>query len=110
MDFSYLLELAKQNETSNKNEASKSRFSTNVSAAKKLRKSAPNVQAIKALLGKKEDDKAKAAQEFKKKRDNLLALRAQDKKSNRRVNAMINRTKGASKSVLEDAKVEYALS
>lgn len=36
---------------------------------------------------------------------NLLALRAQDKKSNKRVKAMINMSKGASKAVLEDAKV-----
>lgn len=36
---------------------------------------------------------------------NLLALRAQDRKANKRVNAMINRTKGACKAVLDDAKV-----
>lgn len=32
-------------------------------------------------------------------------LRAQDRKSNKRVRAMINMSKGASKAVLEDAKV-----
>lgn len=36
---------------------------------------------------------------------NLLALRAQDRKSNKRVRAMINMNKGASKAVLDDAKV-----
>ncbi|ROT76990.1 hypothetical protein C7M84_004387 [Penaeus vannamei] len=104
MDFSYLLELAKDNDQNNKKEISKSRFSTKVSAAKKLDRPSPKVGAIKALLEKKEEKKRKENEEFKKKRDNLLALRAQDRKANKRVNAMINRTKGACKAVLDDAK------
>ncbi|XP_068225805.1 protein SPT2 homolog [Palaemon carinicauda] len=104
MDFSYLLELAKENDKNNKHEAKVPKFSTKISGAKKVQKAAPNVNAIKALLEKKDENKAKADEEFKKKRANLLALRAQDRKANQRVSAMINRTKGASKAVLEDAK------
>ncbi|XP_064091728.1 protein SPT2 homolog [Macrobrachium nipponense] len=104
MDFSYLLELAKDNDKKNKHEAAVPKFSTKLSGPKKLQKTAPNVNAIKALLDKKDEDKAKAQEEFRKKRANLLALRAQDRKANARVSAMINRTKGANKSVLEDAK------
>jgi len=42
--------------------------------------------------------------EEKKKKEELLSLRSQDKKSFKRVQSMLNRTKSANKSVIEDAK------
>ncbi|KAK8738597.1 hypothetical protein OTU49_003957 [Cherax quadricarinatus] len=104
MDFSYLLELAKDNDKFNKQEALVSRFSTKVSRPKKVERPAPKLEAIKAVLSRKEELKLKENEEARRKKENLLALRAQDRKSNQRVKAMINRNKGASKSVLEDAK------
>ncbi|XP_071542189.1 protein SPT2 homolog [Panulirus ornatus] len=104
MDFSYLLELAKSNDKSNKKEAAVSRFSTKVSKPKKVERPSPKLSAIQAVLNKKEEDKLKENEDARRKKENLLALRAQDKKSNKRVKAMINRNKGASKAVLDDAK------
>nr|XP_045591988.1 protein SPT2 homolog [Procambarus clarkii] len=104
MDFSYLLELAKDNDKFNKKEAAVSRFSTKVSRPKKVERAAPKLEAIQAVLSRKEELKQKENEEARRKKENLLALRAQDRKSNQRVKAMINRNKGASKSVLDDAK------
>lgn len=59
---------------------------------------------IKRFLAKKdEEDKQKQLEEQKKK-DELLSLRSQDKKSFKRVQSMLNRTKSANKAVIEDAK------
>ncbi|KAK4293608.1 hypothetical protein Pmani_033709 [Petrolisthes manimaculis] len=104
MDFSYLIELARNNDKSNAKEASKQRFSTKVTKPKKIEKPGPKVSAVQAVLKKLEDDKHKENEEFKAKKKNLLTLRAQDRKSNKRVKAMINMSKGASKAVLEEAK------
>lgn len=104
MDFSYLLELAKTNDQVNKKEASVSRFSTKLSRPKKEARPGPKVEAVKAVIDKMVMDKHKENEEARKKKENLLKLRAQDRKSNKRIKAMINMSKGASKSVLDDAK------
>ncbi|MPC18383.1 Protein SPT2 [Portunus trituberculatus] len=104
MDFSYLLELAKTNDKANKEEASVSRFSTKLSRPKKEARPGPKVEAVKAVIDKIVTDKQKENEVARKKKENLLMLRAQDRKSNKRIKAMINMSKGASKSVLEDAK------
>lgn len=60
--------------------------------------------SIKRFLAKKdEEDRLKQIEEQKKK-DELLLLRSQDRKSFKRVQSMLNRTKSANKSVIEDAK------
>lgn len=60
--------------------------------------------SIKRFLAKKdEEDRLKQIEEQKKK-DELILLRSQDKKSFKRVQSMLNRTKSANKSVIEDAK------
>lgn len=60
--------------------------------------------SIKRFLAKKdEEDRLKQIEEQKKK-DELILLRSQDRKSFKRVQSMLNRTKSANKSVIEDAK------
>lgn len=71
---------------------------------KETRESRQLSDNIKRFLAKKdEEDKQKQLEEQKKK-DELLSLRSQDKKSFKRVQSMLNRTKSANKAVIEDAK------
>lgn len=60
--------------------------------------------SIKKFLAKKEEEDKQKRLEEKKKKEDLLLLRSQDKKSFKRVQSMLNRTKSANKSVIEDAK------
>lgn len=55
------------------------------------------------MAKKEEEDRQKQLEEQKKK-DELISLRSQDRKSFKRVQSMLNRTKSANKSVIEDAK------
>lgn len=55
------------------------------------------------MAKKEEEDRQKQLEEQRKK-DDLLSLRSQDRKSFKRVQSMLNRTKSANKSVIEDAK------
>lgn len=59
---------------------------------------------IKKFLAKKDEEERLKQIEEQKKRGELISLRSQDKKSFKRVQSMLNRTKSANKSVIEDAK------
>lgn len=58
---------------------------------------------VQKFLAKREEEEKLKATEAQKRRDELLALRAQDKKATRRVNVMLKRTKSANQSVLAEA-------
>lgn len=60
--------------------------------------------SIKKFLAKKEEEDRQKKIEERKKKDELTSLRSQDRKSFKRVQSMLNRTKSANKSVIEDAK------
>lgn len=60
--------------------------------------------SIKKFLAKKEEEDRQKKVEEQKKKNELLSLRSQDRKSFKRVKSMLNRTKSANKSVIEDAK------
>lgn len=60
--------------------------------------------SIKKFLAKKEEEEKQKQLEEQKKKNELTSLRNQDKKSFKRVQSMLNRTKSANKSVIEDAK------
>ncbi|KAI9555841.1 hypothetical protein GHT06_018358 [Daphnia sinensis] len=104
MDFSYLLDLAKQNEELAKEAVQVKRYSTQVSASKKIPRSGVQSEAIRAFLDRKDQEEKQKRLEEKKKKEKLLSLRAQDRKSNARVQAMLKRTKSGNKAVLDEAK------
>jgi len=60
--------------------------------------------SIKRFLAKKEEENKQKQLKERMKKDELTSLRSQDKKSFKRVQSMLNRTKSANKSVIEDAK------
>lgn len=104
MDFNYLLDLAKKNEEYAKEAIKVKRYSTQVSAAKKLERNAVQSESIRKFLAKKELEEKQKKDSDKMKKEKLLSLRAQDRKSNARVKAMLGRTKAANKSVLDEAR------
>ncbi|KAG8225833.1 hypothetical protein J437_LFUL004762, partial [Ladona fulva] len=59
---------------------------------------------IRKFLAKKEEEEKLKLLEANKKREDLLALRSQDKKANKRVRAMLKSTKAANKAVIDDAR------
>lgn len=67
-------------------------------------------EGIKKFLAKKEEEDRQKQLEEQKKKDELLSLRSQDRKSFKRVQSMLNRTKSANKSVIEDAKDDISTS
>ncbi|XP_069168843.1 protein SPT2 homolog [Procambarus clarkii] len=102
MDVSYLQEyLAKYKNNFNR-KAAISGFRATSSRPNKVERSAPKPEAIQAVLSRKEELKQKENEEARLKKENLLALRAQARKCNKQVKAIIN--KGASKFVVDDAK------
>lgn len=107
MDFSYLMGLASQNNEEAKNQDPKRCLSTKFSKPKKLERSMVKSDAIKKFLAKRESEDQRKVREAAEKKEKLLNLRAQEKGTKRRVNAMVKRNKAANKSVLEDAKDQY---
>jgi len=104
MDFSYLLDLAKKNEEYAKEAVQVKRYSTQVSAPKKEQRSGVQSDSIRKFLARKEQEEQQKLKDEKIKREQLLALRSQDRKSNARVQAMLKRTKAATKAVLDEAR------
>lgn len=102
MDFHTLLYQAQKNNTRD-NEVRY--FKASLDPPKKETKESRQLSdSIKRFLAKKdEEDRLKQIEEQKKK-DELILLRSQDRKSFKRVQSMLNRTKSANKSVIEDAK------
>lgn len=79
-------------------------YSTKFEPPKKQPKRNPALAVnVKKFLERKEAEEREKAELAKKKRDELLALRSQDKKATRRVNVMLKRTKSANQSAIEDA-------
>ncbi|XP_028132008.1 protein SPT2 homolog [Diabrotica virgifera virgifera] len=102
MDFGQLLHTAQKNEKSKDQRVRY--YSTKFEPPKKEKKSERQLSDnIKKFLAKKEAEEKQKAEEARKKRDELLALRSQDKKATKRVNVMLKRTKSANQSVIEDA-------
>uniref|UniRef100_A0A2H8THU8 Protein SPT2 homolog n=1 Tax=Melanaphis sacchari TaxID=742174 RepID=A0A2H8THU8_9HEMI len=102
MDFHTLLYQAQKNNTKDKEVKY---FKASLDPPKKETKESRQLSdSIKKFLAKRdEEDRLKQIEEQKKK-DELLLLRSQDRKSFKRVQSMLNRTKSANKSVIEDAK------
>merc|ERR1712025_379459 len=59
---------------------------------------------IKLFKAKKDAEEKQKKYEAAQKKQNLLALRAEDKKSSRAANAMLKMTKSANKSVIDEAR------
>lgn len=78
-------------------------YSTKFDPPKKEERSKQLSSNIKKFLARKEAEEKKKAVEASAKREELLALRSQDKKATRRVSVMLKRTKSANKSVIQDA-------
>ncbi|EFA13317.1 protein SPT2 homolog [Tribolium castaneum] len=102
MDFGTLLHTAQKNEKGSKKEPVRY-YSTKFEPPKKEQRSKQLSENIKKFLAKKEAEEREKKLEALKKKEELLALRAKDKKATRRVNVMLKRTKSANQSVLQDA-------
>ncbi|KRT82389.1 hypothetical protein AMK59_3210 [Oryctes borbonicus] len=100
MDFGELLHTAKKNEQTKRQIQY---YSTKFSAPKKEQRAKTVSVNVQKFLARKEAEEKHKAQEEMEKRNNLLALRSQDKKATRRVNVMLKRTKSANQAVIEDA-------
>lgn len=101
MDFGAVLHKAQKNEA-NKREVRY--YSTKYEPPKKeIRNKSQMSVNIQKFLARKEAEEKKKFKDAQKKKEELLSLRAKDKKATRRVNVMLKRTKSANQSVLEDA-------
>ncbi|GLV35488.1 uncharacterized protein CBL_01363 [Carabus blaptoides fortunei] len=101
MDFGSILHVAQKNEKLPKKEIKY--YSTKFDPPKKEERSKQLSSNIKKFLARKEAEEKKKSVEANAKREELLALRSQDKKATRRVSVMLKRTKSANKSVIQDA-------
>ncbi|KAL1509293.1 hypothetical protein ABEB36_004055 [Hypothenemus hampei] len=101
MDFCQLLNKAKKND---QNANGVRYYSTKFEPPKKLKRENKELsENIKKFLAKQQADEQRKLEEEKRKKQELLTLRSQDKKATRRVNVMLKRTKSANQSVIEDA-------
>ncbi|GJQ65224.1 hypothetical protein Trydic_g7357 [Trypoxylus dichotomus] len=100
MDFGELLHTAKKNEQT---KPQIQYYSTKFAPPKKEQRAKTVSVNVQKFLARKEAEEKQKAQEALEKRNNLLALRSQDKKATRRVNVMLKRTKSANQAVIEDA-------
>ncbi|XP_050299448.1 protein SPT2 homolog [Anthonomus grandis grandis] len=102
MDFCKLLHKAQKNEQTSS--GAPRYYSTKFEPPKKIKKEKKDLsENIKKFLAKKEAEEQKKLDEAQRKKEDLLALRSQDKKATRRVNVMLKRTKSANQSVIQDA-------
>ncbi|XP_015368161.1 PREDICTED: protein SPT2 homolog [Diuraphis noxia] len=102
MDFHTLLYQAQKNNTRDKDVKY---FKASLDPPKKETKESRQLSdSIKKFLAKKDEEERLKQIEEQKKKDELISLRSQDRKSFKRVQSMLNRTKSANKSVIEDAK------
>ncbi|XP_071452746.1 protein SPT2 homolog [Hetaerina americana] len=101
MDFGELLSFAKQNEKPAKEVKC---YRTSFAPPKKEQKTKALSANIQKFLARKEEEEKRKLVEADKKRDELLALRAQDSKANKRVRAMLKSTKAANKAAIDDAR------
>ncbi|KAL3266429.1 hypothetical protein HHI36_010603 [Cryptolaemus montrouzieri] len=102
MDFGTLLHKAQKNEVTKKEPIRY--YSTKFEPPKKEQRNKNQLAVnVKKFLEKKEQEEKQKRLEAQKKKEELLALRAKDKKAVKRVNVMLKRTKSANQSVIEDA-------
>ncbi|GFQ87424.1 hypothetical protein TNCT_219591 [Trichonephila clavata] len=93
IDFKELLNIADYNKVEAQDEASVKRYSTTLPPPKKSQKSAVQSDGVRRFLEKrKAEEEAKAAQ-ARTQKEKLLALRAQNTKSNKKAKIMASRTK-----------------
>lgn len=102
MDFGSVLYAAQKNERSVNKDAKyyKTSFAPPKKEVKPHKLLSDNV---KRFLEKKDEEEKRKTLEAKRKRNELEALRSQDKKATKRVQVMLKRTKSANKSVIADA-------
>ncbi|XP_075234755.1 uncharacterized protein LOC142332293 [Lycorma delicatula] len=101
MDYGSLM-YAAQNNTSQKSDGIRCYKTTFMPPKKEVRQKTLSAN-VQKFLARQEEEKRQKEIEAKKKRDELLSLRSQDKMSVKRVSTMLKRTKSANKSVMEDA-------
>lgn len=102
MNYGDLLYRAHENKCSVSNKQVRC-YKTSFEPPKKLSKSKVSSDNIKKFLARKEEEEKRKLLEVQRKKSELLALRSQDKKAQKRVQVMLKRTKSANKSVMEDA-------
>ncbi|RZF46561.1 hypothetical protein LSTR_LSTR013091 [Laodelphax striatellus] len=102
LDFGSIL-YAAQNNTGSKSKETPRCYKTTFEPPKKEVKPKQLSANVQKFLQKQEEEKRRKEIEAKKKREELLALRSQDKMSQKRMSTMLKRTKSANKSVMEDA-------
>ncbi|XP_035784623.1 protein SPT2 homolog [Anopheles albimanus] len=101
MDFGKLLSVAKQNTSSEGQNAEGRYYSTKFAPPKKESKEKKLSDNIKKFLAKKEEEEREKALEARRKADELMAKR--DTKAKRKIEKMLKVIKSANKSVLSDA-------
>ncbi|XP_050533041.1 protein SPT2 homolog [Daktulosphaira vitifoliae] len=101
MDFNTLLYQAQKN---NHKDNYVNYYKASLDPPKKETKEKKLSDNIKKFLAKKEEEEKQKKLEERRKKEELLSLRSQDRKSFKRVQSMLNRTKSANKAVIEDAK------
>uniref|UniRef100_A0A0A9XSF3 Protein SPT2 homolog n=1 Tax=Lygus hesperus TaxID=30085 RepID=A0A0A9XSF3_LYGHE len=101
MDYGELLYKAQQNERNTSKQDVRC-YKSGFAPPKKLERTVSTAN-VKKFLARKETEEKHKQMEAKKKKEELLALRSQDKKAKRRVEFMLKRTKSANYSVMEDA-------
>uniref|UniRef100_A0A069DVV4 Protein SPT2 homolog n=1 Tax=Panstrongylus megistus TaxID=65343 RepID=A0A069DVV4_9HEMI len=102
MNYGDLLYRAHENKCSVSNKQVRC-YKTSFEPPKKLSKSKVSSDNIRKFLARKEEEEKRKLLEEQRKKSELLALRSQDKKAQKRVQVMLKRTKSANKSVMEDA-------
>ncbi|KAF6216948.1 hypothetical protein GE061_001299 [Apolygus lucorum] len=101
MDYGELLYKAQQNDRNSSKQDVRC-YKSGFAPPKKLERSVSTAN-VKKFLARKETEEKQKQMEARKKKEELLALRSQDKKAKRRVEFMLKRTKSANYSVMEDA-------
>ncbi|XP_054712396.1 protein SPT2 homolog [Uloborus diversus] len=93
MDFKELLNIADHNKAVASSEASLKMYSSNLPPPKKVSKSGVLSSGVKAFIEKQKAEQRRIESEARKKKEELLALRAQNSKNNKKAKIMASRTK-----------------
>lgn len=93
IDFRELLNIADYNKVEAQDEASIKRYSTALPPPKKSQKSTVQSDGVRRFLEKRKAEEEAKAAEARKQKEKLLALRAQNTKSNKKAKIMASRTK-----------------
>ncbi|GFX44472.1 hypothetical protein TNCV_4712981 [Trichonephila clavipes] len=93
IDFKELLNIADYNKVEAQDEASVKRYSTTLPPPKKSQKSTVQSDGVRRFLEKRKAEEEAKAAEARRQKEKLLALRAQNTKSNKKAKIMASRTK-----------------